>query len=225
MLAYPTIVVRKESATEIMFQVLLPAEFDQEHRRIVLDFVQRGHEFGRAEWQKAITAFDLLKNAAVLTGHGLLPFPVIYRQYVEELYADEFIGALYQASTFPKPALAGGQTLHALLSRAWRRPNYLDLMCPLPASSWPIVCTGGEPSRLGTPWRSSFSVIWRHPVSSFEPTTCAELRNGCLPTIWKSWVSRVISRPRCTFSRPHAREPYCTISTSLGFAGNNERDH
>ncbi len=80
-----------------MFQVLLPAEFDQEHRRIVLDFARRGHEFGRAEWRKAIAAFDLLKNAAVLTEHGLLPFPIIYRQHVEELHADEFIVALYQA--------------------------------------------------------------------------------------------------------------------------------
>ena len=80
-----------------MLQVLLPAEFHEEHRRIVLDFAQRGHEFGRIEWRKAIAAFDLLKNAAVLTGHGLLPFPVIYRQHVEESYADEFIEALYQA--------------------------------------------------------------------------------------------------------------------------------
>lgn len=80
-----------------MFQVLLPAEFDQEDRRIVLDFVRRGHEFSRTEWREAIVAFDLLKNAAVLTEHGFLPFPVIYRQHVEERFAGEFIEALYQA--------------------------------------------------------------------------------------------------------------------------------
>jgi hypothetical protein len=80
-----------------MLQVLLPAEFGPEHRRIVLSFVQRGHEFGRVEWGQAIAAFDMLKNAAVLTEHGLSPFPVIYRQQVEEPYAGRFIEALYQA--------------------------------------------------------------------------------------------------------------------------------
>jgi hypothetical protein len=80
-----------------MLQVLLPAEFREQHRRIVLEFARRGHEFGRDEWRQAVVAFDLLKNAAVLTDRGLLPFPVIYRQHVEELHADDFIEALYLA--------------------------------------------------------------------------------------------------------------------------------
>ena len=80
-----------------MFQILLPAEFREQHRRIVLEFIRRGHEFGRDEWRQAIVAFDLLKNAAVLTDRGLLPFPVIYRQYVEDPYADAFIEQLYLA--------------------------------------------------------------------------------------------------------------------------------
>jgi hypothetical protein len=78
-----------------MFQVLLPAEFLEHHRRIVLEFARRGHELGRDEWRQAIVAFDLLKNAAVLTDRGLLPFPVIYRQHIEEPYADDFIEQLY----------------------------------------------------------------------------------------------------------------------------------
>jgi hypothetical protein len=80
-----------------MFQVLLPAEFREQHRHIVLEFARRGYEFARDEWRQAIVAFDLLNNAAVLTDRGLLPFPVIYRQYVEEPYADDFIEALYLA--------------------------------------------------------------------------------------------------------------------------------
>lgn len=80
-----------------MFQVLLPAEFLEQHRRIVLEFVRRGHEFSHDEWRQAIVAFDLLKNAAVLTDHGLLPFPIIYRQHIEEPYADDFIEQLYRA--------------------------------------------------------------------------------------------------------------------------------
>jgi len=90
-----------------MFQVLLPAEFREQHRHIVLEYVQRGHEFGRAEWLQAIIAFDLLKNAAVLTDHGLLPFPVIYRQHVERTYADDFIEQLYLAEQVA--AVSAGQ--------------------------------------------------------------------------------------------------------------------
>ena len=80
-----------------MFQILLPAEFREQHRRVVLEFMQHGHEFGRGEWLQAIVAFDSLKNAAVLTDRGLLPFPVIYRQHVEDPYADTFIEQLYIA--------------------------------------------------------------------------------------------------------------------------------
>jgi len=70
-----------------MFQILLPADFRERHRHIVFEFLRRGHEFGRDEWRQIIIAFDLLKNAAVLTDRGLLPFPVIYRQQVEDRYA------------------------------------------------------------------------------------------------------------------------------------------
>ena len=81
-----------------MLQVLLPAEFREQHRRVVLEFAWRGHEFGRNEWRQAIVAFDLLKNGAILTDRGLLPFPVIYRQHVEGPYADDFIELLYTAA-------------------------------------------------------------------------------------------------------------------------------
>ena len=37
-----------------MFQILLPAEFREQHRRVVLEFMQHGHEFGRGEWLQAI---------------------------------------------------------------------------------------------------------------------------------------------------------------------------
>jgi len=94
-----------------MFQVLLPAEFHEQHRRIVLEFVRCGHEFGRDEWRQAIVAFDLLKNAAVLTDRGLLPFPVIYRQHVEEPYADDFIEALYLAARVDEASISRWATV------------------------------------------------------------------------------------------------------------------
>lgn len=94
-----------------MFQVLLPAEFREEHRHIVLEFARRGHDFGREEWRQAIVAFDLLKNAAVLTDQGLLPFPVIYRQHVEDPYADELIEALYRTEHVEAAGLARWATV------------------------------------------------------------------------------------------------------------------
>jgi hypothetical protein len=99
-----------------MFQVLLPAEFQERHRRIVLEFARRGHEFGRDEWRQAIVAFDLLKNAVVLRGQALQPFPVIYRRHVEEPYADEFIKALYRA----KQVDAAGVRQWATMARGIR---------------------------------------------------------------------------------------------------------
>jgi hypothetical protein len=80
-----------------MFQVLLPAEFQERHRRIVLEYARHGHMFGLDKWRLVIEAFDLLKNAAVMRGKVLEPFPVIFRQHVEEPHADEFIQTLYRA--------------------------------------------------------------------------------------------------------------------------------
>jgi hypothetical protein len=77
-------------------QILLPAEFHEGYRQIVLAYLREGHKFGRQSWHEAITAFDLLNNAVVLTSSGFLPFPVIYRQQVEERYADTLIDQLYQ---------------------------------------------------------------------------------------------------------------------------------
>jgi hypothetical protein len=78
-------------------RVLLPAEFQEQHQRITLEYLQRGHDLNRQEWSQAIAAFDLLNDALVLSSAGLLPFPVIYRQHVEDRYADAFIERLYTA--------------------------------------------------------------------------------------------------------------------------------
>lgn len=85
-----------------MLKVLLPAEFLEEHRRIVLEYMRRGHTFQRDEWRLAIDAFDLLKEAMVLISTGFLPFPIIYRQQVEDHYADVFIEQLYEAAYIEK---------------------------------------------------------------------------------------------------------------------------
>jgi hypothetical protein len=69
-------------------QILLPADFREEHRQIVLAYLLRGHEFTRDEWRRAVIAFDMLKNAVVVLPSVMMPFPLIYRQYVEDSYAN-----------------------------------------------------------------------------------------------------------------------------------------
>jgi hypothetical protein len=77
-------------------QILLPAEFREEHRQVALAYLRNGHRFDRQAWRQAIIAFDLLNNAAMLSSAGFLPFPVIYRQQVEDRYAGAVIDQLYQ---------------------------------------------------------------------------------------------------------------------------------
>lgn len=79
------------------FRILLPAEFRDIHRRAVLAWVRRGHEFSHDEWRVAIRAFDLLKEAAVVTRQGILPFPAVYYRHVDEPHADAFIQTLLDA--------------------------------------------------------------------------------------------------------------------------------
>jgi hypothetical protein len=79
------------------FRILLPAEFQDSHRQIALEWVVRGHRFSQREWRAALRAFDLLKEAAVFTTEGALPFSAIFYRHVEEPYADRFIQSLLNA--------------------------------------------------------------------------------------------------------------------------------
>jgi hypothetical protein len=79
--------------------ILLPSDFREADRQIVLAYLTRGHNFGRDEWRQAIIAFDRLKHAVVVTSNKMLPFPLIYRQHIEEPYANRFIQSLYQAAS------------------------------------------------------------------------------------------------------------------------------
>ena len=79
-------------------RILLPSEIQDVHRRAVLAWVRRGHEFSYEEWQVALRAFDLLKEAAVVTQHGILPFPAVYHRHVDEPYAKTLIQTLLDAT-------------------------------------------------------------------------------------------------------------------------------
>lgn len=49
---------------------------------------------------------DLLKNSVAITATGVLPFPALYRQHVEEPYAKAFIERLYASETIEPTATA-----------------------------------------------------------------------------------------------------------------------
>jgi hypothetical protein len=89
------------------FRILLPAEFQDIHRQAALAWVIRGHVLSHDEWQVVFRAFDLLKEAAVVTAPGVLPFPTIYFRYVEEPYADRFIRSLLEANDVERIGVAG----------------------------------------------------------------------------------------------------------------------
>jgi len=89
-----------------MSQILLPAEFRDEHRQIVLAYLNEGHTFTRHLWQQAVVAFDMLNNAGVISESGFLPFPVIYRQQVEDRYADTYIHQLYSSDQIEKQSVS-----------------------------------------------------------------------------------------------------------------------
>lgn len=81
-----------------MIDILLPTRLTDKHKAIILAYLHRGHEFRRTEWRRVIEAFDTLRNAAILTSQGIFPFPVVYRQQIEDRFADSYIDALYETA-------------------------------------------------------------------------------------------------------------------------------
>jgi len=83
------------SITAVSSRVHLPSTFQQQHRALVLRYLEGRERIIGAEWPKLMEALDLLSTAFVLTEAGPLSFPEIYRQQVEERYAAPFIERLY----------------------------------------------------------------------------------------------------------------------------------
>jgi hypothetical protein len=85
------------------------AEFREQHRHIVLEYMQRGHEFGRDEWRQAIIAFDLLKkamNQATIDTISQQAFDQAIEQYIS--WASVWDGALPADVFFPTGMLRNG---------------------------------------------------------------------------------------------------------------------
>ena len=111
----------------MVLRILLPAEFQDVHRQAVLAWVRRGHEFNHEEWQVAIRAFDLLKEASVVTRQGILPFPVVYHRHVDEPYADSFIQTLLDT---PEIESVGVQTWAEVASKIFIELRQAGLVPP-----------------------------------------------------------------------------------------------
>jgi hypothetical protein len=109
-------------------QILLPADFREEQRKIVLAYLVRGHEFNRHEWRQAVIAFDLLKHSMAVVGPKTIPFPIIYRQHVEDPYANAFIQKLYETESIEPASVKlwaeiAGQIVTNLTQIGLYRPN------------------------------------------------------------------------------------------------------
>ncbi len=89
------------------FRILLPAEFRDIHRQVALEWVARGHRFNQREWRTALRAFDLLREAAVVTAKAVLPFSAVYFRYIEEPYADRLIRSLLSAEDVTQAGITG----------------------------------------------------------------------------------------------------------------------
>jgi hypothetical protein len=96
----------REEQVIMTIDVLLPSGFRDEHKRIILAYLDRGHAFARADWRQAVVAFDLLKNAAILLSGSIRPFPVVYRQQIEDRFADRFIERLMDAAQIEETSTA-----------------------------------------------------------------------------------------------------------------------
>jgi hypothetical protein len=107
-------------------RILLPSEFHDVHRRAVLAWVRRGHEFSLEEWQVALRAFDLLKEAAIVTPLGVLPFPLVYYRQVEEPHAAGFIQTLLDAEDIESAGIRAWAEVARSLPVALRRAGLND---------------------------------------------------------------------------------------------------
>src|SRR6059036_2321639 len=74
-------------------QIELPPDFDANYEPAVIDYLS-DRLVGRAAWAQAFDAFDLLDQAVVVTESGRTTFRALYRQLVDQEFADEYIEAL-----------------------------------------------------------------------------------------------------------------------------------
>ena len=198
------------------FRILLPAEFQDIHRQAAVEWVARGHQFRQREWRVAFRAFDLLKEAAVVTTQGVLPFSAVYFRHIEEPYADRLIRSLLAAEDVTRAGIAGWAEV------ASRIPDILHEAGLFPAQqpaarllvAYCLFC--GTLSPMVTCSRSKCCVTWSRAASNSRRTVLSTERRGFRDMISKYWGSGAISNAAWLSCRQRAAGVSRYPSTSCG---------
>jgi len=99
-------------------KVLLPSGLQQDHRSLVLRYLEDSTRLSGTEWPKLMEAFDLLNAATVVTEAEQLSFSGVYRQQVEEQYAAAFMERLYTVTDVEKETPRLRATVSRVIVRA-----------------------------------------------------------------------------------------------------------
>jgi len=105
--------------------VWLPATFTDNHAQAVLKYLEQGRwTLSRADWQWALTGFDLLHDALADTPAGLRRFASLYETQVEAAFVDRYLSGLLAMDDVPTQSV----TLWARYARAitalWREAGW-----------------------------------------------------------------------------------------------------
>ncbi|MGH9846932.1 MAG: hypothetical protein ACREEM_50185 [Blastocatellia bacterium] len=78
-------------------QIILPSRLSASHLDAVLKYFEATQRLRAPEWMLALEAFDLLRQATLVTGRQRRSFQQFYESTVEQRYADEFLSDLLAA--------------------------------------------------------------------------------------------------------------------------------
>ena len=160
---------------------------------VALEWVVRGHRFSQQEWRAALRAFDLLREAAVVTHTrgaavlgGLLP-------PIEEPYADRFIRSLLDAEDVTRAGVAGWAEVAGRIPAILREAGLFPAQQPA-ARLLVAYCLY---------WWYAFAYGYMFEIEvlrdlgragwNFRRTTSSAVRSGFRDTILKCWGSVVTS--------------------------------
>lgn len=83
-------------------EFLFPSDLTPRHREVIFRYLEDFTRLSAQDWVLVITAFNLLKRAVlVLNVETTFTFARIYRQVVEDRYAEPYIAALYEMHDLP----------------------------------------------------------------------------------------------------------------------------
>jgi len=100
-----------------MLEIHFPKLLDIEQERALVSYLAAPHTLTRAEWKIIWNVMDVLRTASVTVGEQHYTFSEFYRVNIDDVYADAFLNALWDAE---QPEFVGRQ-LKTSTSRAIRQ--------------------------------------------------------------------------------------------------------